>query len=289
MVAITPNTYLYNKSAINLRKYLIKNKLIQEIIDFKSTKVFPNISTYCCITIFTLKQKDFLTYNNNIINYNSILEPTYNLFSQEHNNNIPNNNIPNNNIINNNKIKLNDICNIKNGIATLRDKIFIHKIKKYEEPCWKVITNAYEDMWIIYPYNEKGKILEEEEFKNNNPLTYLFLEENKVELSKRDKGHKTYPKWYAYGRTQSIQKPQSSYVLYIPTFIDPLNITYKIDQSKLCVSCLSIEINNNNNKFTLQNVIEVIKKNIDYIKNNSSKRGGGWISLSGTILKTLEI
>ncbi len=32
--------------------------------------------------------------------------------------------------------KLGDICNIKNGIATLRDKIYIHKERKYEEPCW---------------------------------------------------------------------------------------------------------------------------------------------------------
>ena len=33
-------------------------------------------------------------------------------------------------------------CKISNGIATLRDKIFIHSEKIYNEPCWKNITNG---------------------------------------------------------------------------------------------------------------------------------------------------
>ena len=43
MVAITPNSYLYNKSALLLRKYFIENKFINEIIDFKSEKVFDKV------------------------------------------------------------------------------------------------------------------------------------------------------------------------------------------------------------------------------------------------------
>ena len=42
MVAITPNSYLYNKSSLNLRKYLFDNKYIQEIIDFNDKKVSNN-------------------------------------------------------------------------------------------------------------------------------------------------------------------------------------------------------------------------------------------------------
>ena len=59
MISITPNTYLYNKSALNLRKYLFQNKYIKEIIDFKDKKVFKDASVYCCITIFTKENKDF--------------------------------------------------------------------------------------------------------------------------------------------------------------------------------------------------------------------------------------
>lgn len=164
MVAIIPNSYLYNKSAFNLRKYLIDNKFIKEIIDFKSEKVFNNISTYCCITVFTKSNKESLKYNNNDIQYNNISTDEYNIFSK-------------NNTINN-SIKLGNICNIKNGIATLRDKIYIHKHKLFDEPVWQIITNSKEDKWIIYPY-KNGVIMDELEFKKYNPKTYNYLLSNK--------------------------------------------------------------------------------------------------------------
>jgi len=57
MVAITPNSFLYNKSATKLREYFVENRYIDTIIDYKSNKVFAGVSTYCCITIFTKNQK----------------------------------------------------------------------------------------------------------------------------------------------------------------------------------------------------------------------------------------
>jgi hypothetical protein len=42
--------------------------------------------------------------------------------------------------------------------------------------------------------------------KTTNPQTYSFLEDHKEELGKRDKGNKLYPKWYSFGRTQSLVK-----------------------------------------------------------------------------------
>ena len=69
MVSITPNSYLYNKSSQKLREYLVKNRHIERIIDFKSEKVFPNVSTYCCITIYNKKEKESFIYNDKTINY----------------------------------------------------------------------------------------------------------------------------------------------------------------------------------------------------------------------------
>jgi hypothetical protein len=178
MVAITPNSYIYNKSAKSLREYFLTNRLIQEIIDFKSEKVFKNISAYCCITVFSKTKKDSFVYNDSTIMYETI-DKDYSIFG----------------IAKGGKT-LGDICTIKNGIATLRDKIYIHSSKKYDEPCWKeIVVNANKNMWLIYPY-ENGVIIDEKTLKKNNPKTYAFLEENKTELAKRDKGHKTYVAWY---------------------------------------------------------------------------------------------
>ena len=269
MVAITPNSYIYNKSAKKLREYFLTNRFIQEIVDFKSKKVFKNISAYCCITIFTKTKKESFIYNDTTIMYDSIDKD--NIFGSP---------------TKGGKI-LGDICTIKNGIATLRDKIYIHSSKKYEEPCWKeIIVNANKNMWVIYPY-EKGIIIDEKTFKKNNPKTYAFLEENKNELAKRDKGHKTYREWYAFGRTQSLVSPKSENVLYIPTFGDPNSVGYRIDNSKLFVGCLCLELTTD--EYRLEEVLEILVKNKDFIEKNSLKRGGGWISISGTILKKIDL
>ena len=268
MVAIIPNTYLYNKSALNLRKYLFNNTYIKEIIDFKDKKVFEDISVYCCITIFTKTKKDKLIYNDMNINYSDIIK-NYSLFN-----------------LDTSLYKLKDICTIRNGIATLRDKIYIHNNKLFDENCWKEITSGAVNKFIIYPY-DNGKIIDEERFKLENPLTYNYLLKNKEELSKRDKGNKTYSIWYAYGRTQSI-KYNDKLSIYLPCFIDPANIKKNIYIAKniLHYSCLCIEPNVD---VEVNTIIKLIIDNIDFISRNSTKRSAGWINISSRILYEIPL
>jgi len=268
MVCITPNSYLYNKSSYKLRQYLFDNKLIQEIIDFKDKKVFTNASVYCCITVFNKKSKTNLIYNGTDILYENIVK-NYSLFN-----------------FNSNINTLKDICKIRNGIATLRDKIFIHETKLFDEPCWKLITTGSSTKFIIYPY-ENGIIINEERFKLENQLTYEYLLENKTELSKRDNGKKTYPTWYAFGRSQSI-KYSNKKCIYIPCFIDPkfIHKNIFINQNVLHYSCLCIEPNNEKD---IDTIINTIINNIDFINNNSSKRSAGWINNSSSILYDLPL
>ena len=271
MVSITPNSYLYNKGSLRLRKYLIENKLIKEIIDYKSKKVFQNVSAYCCITVFTKYNKKII-YNNKEILYSDINNKEYNIFNIKKEDNTK---------------TLSDVCNIKNGIATLRDKIFIHENKLYDEPCWKIITNGIKDMWCIFPYNTNAEVFEEDFFKTNNPLTYLYLENNKDELAKRDNGNKKYPKWYSYGRTQSLKISNKDRIMYIPTFMNPDNMIFNIDIPKLCISCLSLEITDDN--YTIDQIKDCLQKNKNFIIDNSPKRGNAWLSISSRILKQIFI
>ena len=269
LVSITPNSYLYNKSSLRLRKYLFDNKYVKEIIDFNDKKVFQGVSVYCCITIFTKTDKEFILYNDKRILYRDIIK-NYSLF----------------NTSSNNKLKLKDICRIRNGIATLRDKIYIHPTKLYNEPCWKTITNGNIENFIIYPYKE-GIIIDEEIFSKENPLTYNYLLSQKAELSKRDKGNKVYPKWYAYGRTQSLTYSKKR-CIYIPCFLNPELINEKIitKNNILHSGCLCIEPNDEKD---IQQIIKTIINNKEFIKLNSSKRSGGWINISSRTLYDLEL
>ena len=271
MVCITPNSYLYNVSSRPLRKYLIDNRLIQTIIDYKSEKVFKNVSTYCCITVFTKQKKESFIYNNKKINYNKITNKDYNIF----------------NTTSNTAKTIGDICTIKNGIATLRDKIFLHDTKLFNEPCWTRVTTLHKERWGICPYTDKGKVLEEDYFKQHNPLTYAYLVSHKEELAKRDKGHKVYPKWYSYGRTQSLVRFNSEKVMYISGFSDPEHIQYKIDTPRLFSSCLCLKVNDIS--YTLEDIKKIFIKHKTFISNNSSKRGGGWITISGRTLKAVPV
>ena len=105
LVSITPNSYLYNKSSLTMRKYLFDNKYVKEIIDFNDKKVFPGVSVYCCITIFTKTDKQFILYNNRKILYTDIIK-NYSLF----------------NTSSNNKLKLKDIFILQNYTMNLVGK-----------------------------------------------------------------------------------------------------------------------------------------------------------------------
>ena len=273
MVSITPNSYLYNNCAYHLRKYLFKNNYIQEIIDYKSKKVFSNVSVYCCITVFTKSKKHNLIYNNVKKSYEDIINNDYNIFYSSK--------------VKNSKKSLKNICNIKNGIATLRDKIFIHNTKKYDESCWKpIIKSGTKKMWAIFPY-QNGKITPEDIFKQNNPKTYEYLLKNKDELSKRDKGKKKYASWYAYGRTQSIIVSDNKECIYIPTFCDPNKMKITKGENILHISTIKIELLDIN--YTLDDIIDILKDNHEYIVENCPKRGGGWINLTTRILNSIRI
>ena len=270
MISITPNSYLYNKSCIDIREYLFKNKYIYEIIDYGSEKIFDGVSVYCCITIFKKKNNESLIYNNETIFYKNIVNNS--LFDKNTENNVI----------------LKTICKVSNGIATLRDNIFIKKEKLYDEPCWKSIYKNNKILYIIYPY-DNGIIIDEDTFKQSNPNTYNYLLENKDELAQRDKGKQDkYASWYAYGRTQSIKLNENiKRCLFIPTFTDPKNMQITESNNMLHISCIKIELLDTN--YTLDNIKDTIIQSQDYIEQISSKRGGGWININTSTINKISI
>jgi len=251
MVAITPNSFMYNKSAAKFRQYLEDNKLVREIIDFGSEKVFKGVSTYCCITVITKDPNNTYKFNVNSNGSNA----------------------------------MGKVCNIMNGIATLRDKIFIHETKLYDEPCWKPVAHPAGDRWAIYPYNAEASIITEDIFKVTNPQTYKYLMENKDELAKRDNGNKTYVAWYAYGRTQAIKIPTCEHVVLIPPFCNPRDMRIVIREPILFSSYICIS----SDTMKVEEIKEVLQINKDKLIASSPKRGGGWVNLSTSAIKALDV
>jgi len=69
LVAIVPNSWLYNVSSASFRRAFIRIKLIREIHDYGSEKVFKDFNVYCCIIVIDHTEKTCCARNNTIVPY----------------------------------------------------------------------------------------------------------------------------------------------------------------------------------------------------------------------------
>jgi len=231
---IVPNSWLVSKSGGVLRD-LLKERL-SYVIDFKDKKIFKKADTYTCIFLVDEEPSDtfILEIDNNI---DVLRKSDVDTFSLK------------------NDLKFdvdNAIIRYHTPIATLRDKIFI-KDTSDSIDFYKISRVKSEEEFlnikqkIIFPYTNDFKIK-----KSLNKDTLEYLNENREELAKRDRGNKDYEEWYAYGRRQGF----SSYdfkndIIIIPGMISENYSFFSVDLSKL------------KNKFLFSSgfILEVDKKN----------------------------
>jgi hypothetical protein len=265
MVAVVPSTWLYNKSCQKFREYLFNEKLIQEIYDYNSNKIFEGIDVYCCILVVNKQDKIEYIHNETVKKYVSI-----------------------DNIKLDKYLKLSSIASIQNGIATLSDSVFIHNLQLFPEKCWKPILKVSKNIirYCIFPYNEDGSIIDEITFQKENPETYNFLLLNKSILELRDRGHKKYETWYAYGRKQGLRVSSDEYSIYMSTLSNQTIPTY-IKSSMLFYS--GIRISQLDYKYSCKDICNIIEKNKDILISKCSKRGNNWINITVGSLKDLPL
>ena len=263
LVAIVPNSWLYNASSAPFRAYLHSNRLIREIHDYGSEKVFKGVNVYCCILVLDRAEKTEYSQNGVSVPYtvksNSDTQRT-----------------------------LGQHVKMRNGVATLCDAVFIRDTPIDNEPCWKPIYKVSKDQerHIIYPYDGDGRILSEDVFREANPRTYEFLVGKKEDLAKRDKGNKTYEAWYAWGRRQGLMTPTTcDSCVYISTMVSAECPT-TVKRPMLFYSGLQIVPTTS---LSASEVQECIAKNKDEISRNSSKRGSGWLNISTRVLAALPV
>lgn len=292
---ITPNSYLKNTSQKNFRNYLLNNKLITHLIDFKSNKIFNNVGTYTAITILNNSNK---TKNINYIYSNGTNDLIKNKFNYD-------------DLINkewsfsNNKgtKSLKDICNAQHGIATNADKIYISEIK--EKTKNTVLFNGYEiekDILIkiikgskyngeeitqrlLFPYiykDNKYIPMEEKYIKENFPLAYKYLLDNKEKLEERDLEKNI--KWYQFARSQSINTINKKKIVikHIIPQDDNFITFYEIPENVAIYSGVYITSENNFDK--IKKIIST-KEFCNYCKNSGKDMSGGYKSISAKNIK----
>lgn len=245
---IVPNNFLTIKSATDLRRFIAERKSLRLILDFSNNMVFKPVRTYNCIIQITRAQNE--TFQYCVMSDCESVEDSLRRVDFAY---MPIDKLDINGWKLVDKITMENLSKIENqfrsikdfirtGIATLRDDVYI--VEKDAFGYYKIAHGTRYDFedgivkrlykipdlkngvdlqnicrYIIFPY-KKGtngfEIMLEDELKNNYPKTYKYLVAQKEELDSRDKGKPNSVAWYAYGRTQGLNK--YGIKLLFPTF-----------------------------------------------------------------------
>lgn len=322
---ITPNSYFTTHAGEKLRRFLQFNKYVEEIVDFDHFQVFEGITTYTAITIISKKSKNYfilkkIKNDREVKNLNNIdgekiyfreLHPErWVLVSKKEKEIIT--------IIENSYYKLQDIADIRVGLATLADKVYIIENpeeegkyfvkyfngKKFliEKEMTKEIIKvsaikSEKDILknkrrIIFPYkkvNGRYVIISEKELKEKFPKTYEYLSFCKGILVKRDKGKKEYEAWYAYGRTQGINTTFGKKILTPPMALNPTFVVCeKEDTTFYSGYGIFPKIKPFTDLYLLKKILNSKLMKI-YIETTSKSYRDGWKSYSKTFIKNFGI
>ncbi|KJE30395.1 eco57I restriction-modification methylase family protein [Bacillus licheniformis] len=263
---IIPHKFFITKGGKELRKLIAEKHQISKIINFGVTQVFPGRSTYTAILIIQVNKMDHFKYRKvNGISAEELYseENTLVYKSEKYNSDpwiflSPETETVFNKLTEVDYEKLGEITDISVGLQTSRDKVYIfipegetsdtyiysYKGKRYEieksicrSAIYDLSFNAFESIegnaQIIFPYKiveEEAYLIEEETLKSVYPLAWSYLNEFKEDLEKRSlQGNN--PKWYQYGRSQSLAKFHNTEKLIWPVLAT--KAPYVIDKNNL--------------------------------------------------------
>ncbi len=203
---ITPSSFFTSKSGIALRNYIELNHSLSDIIDLGKVQVFENIMSYTAIALFqnnkyfnNINYVDYETKTSHRLPYASVFQSGFMYFNDLETLDFIS-------IINNthNDIADNNYIIVKNGYATLADKIFINDNINDEDivlPVLKASTGKWSK--LIFPYDKNGNPYSEEYIKNKYPYIYFYLNSHREKLTNRSLEKRS--KWFLFGRSQGIK------------------------------------------------------------------------------------
>ena len=214
MCYITPSSWFTSGAGQKMRDYIAEHRNLEYVEDYGHYQLFENATTYVAITRFNKERNDEVEYvtmertNDNDGFWKGSIKVSYEdmnidgkfYFS-----------------VKSQLDKMREIVEygksqkkgekkfqVKNGFATLADDIFIpgdvpwNMRTKYVIPVMKSSTGKWTE--CVYPYDETGKLITEDELKLNAGFEYNWLLRNREKLECRA----TDEPWYAFGRTQAI-------------------------------------------------------------------------------------
>jgi hypothetical protein len=313
---ITMNSFFKSLNGRELRTYFEKNELNLKIIDFGSEQVFRSKNTYTCICFIEKNCNSFIEYTNTkstqITNRKAYEKILYKNLESRKGWNLNNNTVINK--IERTGVPFRDRYKTRHGIATLKNNIYIFRpvkeddkfyylqngdLYKIEKQICRDIVNSNKlsrqkklsDLRerVIFPYDNqlKPKLLNEDILKKDYPEAYKYLRQKKNILDKRDKGNGNYDQWFAFGRTQSLEKIQTK--MFFPKYSDKTpHFIINSDENLLFYNGLAVVGSSIKEMKILKKIMES-SVFWYYIQSTSKPYSSNYYSLNGNYIRNFGI
>ena len=315
---IVPNNFLSIKSATDLRHFLQVNNYLGKIIDFGCNMVFQPVRTYNCIIVLDNQRKTTFDYcvlpavesveqELHSLEFQSMETKSldingWKLVDRQTRDNLKK--------IECHPIHLKDF--VRTGSATLRDNVYL--VDKDETGYFKVVDGVKYSIEaeitktiykipdlklhaniekaarrIIFPYVKAAngfKLMPAEELTERFPQTYRYLLTQKAVLEERDKGKGGLQEWYAYGRTQGLNKYGRK--LLFPTFSNHPKFMFVNDETALFCNGYAVF---ENDIIPLDILQKVLNSSIMdyYVRNTSYPIEGGYFCYQKKYIERFSI
>ena len=318
---VSSNTFLKNNSGKRLCQHMLDSGLLHELIDFKQTQVFDNLSTYACICLLS-RQNSRYTYRepkSHDKKFHRVDVDSMHTCKKKHSVSVENIAIHNSDVkiidkLENSGPSLLDLFHIRVGLATLADKVFMPgpsvgedgsllifddgvKIEKsILQRCVKASKIKTEKdlidskSYIIFPYkriNNSMSVMSEEELLNEYPNAHEYLSKHRDVLDRRDKGKKRNYQWYEYGRTQGLNTLWGEKLILSPLSLQPAFVHCRIEHM-LYLSGYALFPKDDHNILLCQKVLESQMMKL-YVDKRSKKMRSGWNVYSKEFIKNFSI
>jgi len=315
---ITMNSFFKSLNGRALRDYFQGRQLDFIIEDFGAEQVFKSKNTYVCICLIYNRPAEHIRYTS--VTETSLNDPKdYQLLPYIALNSKTGWNLKNNRVISAiEKVgqPFGERFKTRHGIATLKNDIYIfspiaendefftlqngHQFLIEKGICKEIVNSnklsrskELEKLKerIIFPYTHEGdqaKVMPEKLIQDQYPRAYEYLQYKRAILDKRDKGKaQDYENWYAYGRTQSLEK--MTHKLFFPKYSDITpSFLVNHDEDLLFYNGLAL-IGENEQELAIARKIMESKVFWHYIESTSKPYSNRYYSLNSTYINNFGV